>query len=192
MSQITLCIKLLLIVHSAITATVELVTVPGNGKIGTCPLQEKYDEAIQHIRASVLTILKTKVTPDLTVNLNCGSGLWYRVGHLNMSNSSQQCPSAWREYNNVIDGVRGCRRPESHYAGSCPGTSYATSRQYSRVCGRVIGYQFGSTDAFGYLAVGHTIDSYYVYGVNVTHGAPRNHIWTFAAGLSEGEFIAQG
>ena len=31
------------------------------------------------------------------------------------------------------------------------------------------------------------IDSYYVDGVSLTHGAPgkRQHIWTFAAGLAE-------
>ena len=32
------------------------------------------------------------------------------------------------------------------------------------------------------------IDSYYVEGVSLTHGGAgrRQHIWTFAAGLSEG------
>jgi hypothetical protein len=59
------------------------------------------------------------------------------------------------------------------------------------VCGRAIGYQYGSTDAFSYLVV-DTIDSYYVYGISVTHGLPRNHIWTFAAGLTEGHTTYQG
>jgi hypothetical protein len=54
-----------------------------------------------------------------------------------------------------------------------------------------IGYQYGSTDAFSYNAV-ETIDSYYVYGLSVTHGFPRNHIWTFAAGLTEGGSSGQG
>ena len=72
----------------------------------------------------------------------------------------QQCPSAWREYNS--SGVRGCRRPETL---SSSGSSraicifYATSRQYSRVCGRVVGYQIGSTDTF----FGSLIDLYYVW-----------------------------
>ena len=37
----------------------------------------------------------------------CGPGLWQRVAFLNMSDPSEQCPSAWREYS----GVRVCGRP---------------------------------------------------------------------------------
>ena len=123
-------------------------------------------------------------------NPNCGGSLWRRVAFLNMSNSSQRCPSAWRVYNS--SGVRGCTRSQISFP-SCPATFYATSRQYSRVCGRVIGHQIGGTDAFGHLAVGDSIDSYYVYGVSVTHGAPRNHIWTLAASITDGaKFIRLG
>ena len=32
------------------------------------------------------------------------------------------------------------------------------------------------------------IDSYYVHGVSVTHGQPRNHIWTFASSRYEGDY----
>ena len=31
-----------------------------------------------------------------------------------------------------------------------------------------------------------------MFGVSMTHGAPRNHIWTLASGLTEGEYISQG
>ena len=193
MSQFTHCtILLLLVVHSAITAaTVELVSIPGNTNSRTCPSQERKNEAIQQVRASILAFKQNNnlTSQNVVYNLNCGSGEWYRIAHLNMSNSSEQCPSAWREYSN--SGVRGCRRPETS-SGSCPGTFYATRHQYSRVCGRVIGYQIGTTNAFGFRAIGQTIDSYYVYGVSVTHGAPRNHIWTLVAGLTQGAFISQG
>ena len=59
--------------------------------------------------------------------------------------------------------------------------------QYSRVCGRIRAYQFGSTDAYNQHAQG--IDSYYVDGISLTHGGVgrRQHIWTFAAGLTESE-----
>ena len=45
--------------------------------------------------------------------------------------------------------------------------------------------QFGITGAFWSYTLG--IDSYYVDGVSLTHGGAgsRQHIWTFAAGLSE-------
>ena len=55
------------------------------------------------------------------------------------------------------------------------------------MCGRIRGYQFGSTSAFLGAFRGQGIDSYYVFGISLTHGGPgsRQHIWTFAAGLSE-------
>ena len=53
------------------------------------------------------------------------------------------------------------------------------------MCGRIRGYQFGATSALVLFNQG--IDSYYVEGVSLTHGVAgsRQHIWTFAAGLSE-------
>ena len=190
MSQLTRCSVLLLLVYSAIAATLDPVSIPGNGEIGTCPAQESKDAAIQNISASVRMIIQNNMaTTDLAISRNCGAGEWHQVAHLNMSNSSQQCLSAWREYNS--SGVRTCRRPHTS-SHSCSGTFYATSHQYSRVCGRVIGYQIGSTDAFGSWARDRTIDSYYVYGVSVTHGTPRNHIWTLASGISEGAHATQG
>ena len=51
------------------------------------------------------------------------------------------------------------------------------------MCGRIRGYQFGSTSAF----FNQGINSYYTDGVSLTHGGVggRQHIWTFAAGASE-------
>jgi hypothetical protein len=53
------------------------------------------------------------------------------------------------------------------------------------VCGRIRAYQFGETGAFGDDV--RDIDSHYVDGVSLTHGASgsRQHIWTFASGVSE-------
>ena len=56
------------------------------------------------------------------------------------------------------------------------------------MCGRIRGYQFGATSAFHiYSSYSEGINSYYVDGVSLTHGGAgsRQHIWTFAAGLSE-------
>ena len=51
--------------------------------------------------------------------------------------------------------------------------------------GRIRGYQFGATSAFYHYYEG--IDSYYVDGICLTHGGAgrRQHIWTFAAGVTE-------
>ena len=158
--------------------TLNLVTL--HGKDAMCPPLEERESAIRNITTYVEAILQ-----DL--QSSCGEGLWDQVAYLNMNDPSQQCPSAWREYSESGLGIRTCRRPQSQ-SGSCHGTFYSTGRQYSKVCGRAIGYQIGGTDAFSSGAIRETIDSYYVYGISVTHGQPRNHIWTFASGISEGDF----
>ena len=186
MSRLVHCAVLLLVLHSAVSATISVVSIPGNE---ICLPQEKggVHAAIQSsIRAAIHNVI-VETTSKIVASLNCGSGLWYHVAHLNMSNPAQQCPPPWRELeNNGTNGVRTCGRPP-FTSGSCLPIFYRTDREYSRVCGRVIGYQYGSTEAFDNWAVG-TIDSYYVYGVSITHGVPRNHIWTLAAGETEGGY----
>ena len=65
-------------------------------------------------------------------------------------------------------------------SADCEGVNYTTGReQYSQVCGRIIGYQLGDTGCFN--GAQWSIDTWYIDGVSVTHGFPRQHIWTFAA-----------
>ena len=118
---------------------------------------------------------------SLQVQLYCGAGLWYRVAFLNMSDPSQQCPSAWRLV--TTNGVRACGRPVSSES-SCNGTLYSATSEYQRVCGRVIGYQDSTPDGFGYLKRG-SINESYLDGVSITYAQPRNHIWSYVAGVTE-------
>jgi hypothetical protein len=70
------------------------------------------------------------------------------VAYLNMSDSTQSCPPVWRDRS--TNGVRVCGRPAGSFS-QCHSTFYSTSgHSYDRVCGQVIGYQFGHTctDAF--------------------------------------------
>ena len=56
---------------------------------------------------------------------------------------------------------------------------------YSQVCGKIIGYQDETLDAFG-QGQSQSIDGHYVEGISLTHGKnPRKHIWTFAAAVYE-------
>ncbi len=55
---------------------------------------------------------------------------------------------------------------------------------YTEVCGRVLGHQYGNTDAFGFRNPQIPIDPY-VDDVSVTHGTPRQHIWSFACAFAE-------
>ena len=58
--------------------------------------------------------------------------------------------------------------------------------EYTQVCGKIIGYQDKTPDAFN----GGTIDSPYVDGISLTHGEqPRKHIWTFVAALHEDDTL---
>ena len=118
----------------------------------------------------------------------CGGGFWKLVAHLNMSNDMHQCPSGWREYpNNGSVSVRSCGRPVNS-SRECLPTSFETNNfEYSRVCGRITGYQVNTPDAFFRGSQNtETIDSPYVDGISLTHGSsPRKHIWTFAAGSNE-------
>ena len=65
----------------------------------------------------------------------------------------------------------------------CSSVNFSVAEGYSRVCGKIIGYQVGAPDTFGSHR-NPTIDSY-IDGVSLTHGQPRQHIWSFAAGLDE-------
>ena len=59
------------------------------------------------------------------------------------------------------------------------------SFSYSQVYGRVEGYQYGTPDAIQKGDNHDNIDSYYVDGISLTRGSPRQHIWTFIASLLE-------
>ena len=90
-------------------------------------------------------------------------------------------PGILREYG--ANGIRVCGRPTSN-TGSCSSVycMFLYSEPYSSVCGRVTGYQFASTSAAQGTA-GRSINTYYVDGVSLTYGTPRNHVWTFMTGL---------
>ena len=111
---------------------------------------------------------------SLQTQINCGLGLWYRLIFLNMSDPSQECPPTWREYN--ISGVRACGRPANN-TGSCAAIRHLTGQMYSRVCGRVIGYQQRTPDAFRQSG-NNDID---LDGINITRGAQHDHIWSYVA-----------
>ena len=137
------------------------------------------DEILQQIRSNISDVLNEH---NVHVALECGDGPWYQVAYLNMTDPSQLCPSAWREYN--TSGVRACGRPVSS-GENCSATLYTTKQQYSRVCGRVIGYQVGSPDGFLQFHFLDGLNRGYMDGVSITHGDPRHHIWSYAAGATE-------
>ncbi len=120
---------------------------------------------------------------DLT--LSCGNitGGWLKVAELDMTDNSNQCPSTLTQRND--SNKRTCAINSN--SASCAPVIYSSyAIKYSKVCGKIKAYQFGSPDAFRSKPSTHSIDSNYVDGITLTHGSePRKHIWTFAGSVSE-------
>ena len=101
------------------------------------------------------------------------------VAYLNLTDNGQQCPSGLEQRTisntTVTCGIRG--------GGSgCSTVDYPinTIHPHTRVCGKVFGRVIDTPDGFATSGT-LTLDSNYVDGVSLTHGEPRQHIWTFAA-----------
>ena len=124
------------------------------------------------------------MTTELMKLFACGDRGWRRVVYLNMTDNNTNCPSGWRL---ISYSKRTCGKVNTTWF-TCDSVTFPVSGgDYTRVCGRIIAYQYGHVDAFeaydnGYVT---TIDGAYVAGISLTHGSPRQHIWTFAAGASE-------
>ena len=111
-------------------------------------------------------------------------GGWMRVASVDMTDSSNSCPSGLRT---LTEPRRLCGK-NIDGAGCSSAVLPVEGVQYSRVCGKIIGYQQYTPDAFSPYNNGGqtTIDSSYVNGVSLTYGSsPRQHIWTFAAAYHE-------
>ena len=120
---------------------------------------------------------------------NCdGKGSWMRVAYIKMSEPGATCSPelTLHQYNNIDHGL--CGRPVTS-SGSSASVFFSTYGViYNKVCGQVIGYQYGSPDGFppnlggGYL-YNPNIDNIYIDGVSITYGSnPRKHIWTLGVG----------
>ena len=68
---------------------------------------------------------------------------WTQVAFINMSDSSQSCPSELAEM--TYNGIRVCQR-RANFA--CDSVNFMVPETYTNVCGQIIGYQIGSDDAF--------------------------------------------
>ena len=155
---------------------VDAVVVSG-GDPNSCVAEQERQNAIEMILSGI------KRNTPITAN-HCGNGMWYPITNLDMTDPLQQCPTPWEEFNKDDQSVRACGRPLNDLS-DCASTSYTVDRQYSKVCGRVIAYQLGSPHGI-FPTKGIDYSETYVDGVSITHGKnPRQHIWTYIAGVTE-------
>ena len=110
-----------------------------------------------------------------------GIGGWRRVVYLDMKDPNTVCPSGWQL---TSHSKRTCGRVSTR-DNTCDSVTFPVSGgNYTRVCGRILAYQYRYPDAFWAYHNRRvtTIDGAYVCGVSLTHGSPRQHLWTFAGG----------
>ena len=102
-------------------------------------------------------------------------GHWRRIASFDIS-AGDNCPAGWKKASH--SDISFCRSLNDN--SGCYLTSFSSEISYNRVCGRVKGYEKGSPDGFK----NGDIDDY-VDGLSITHGNPRQHIWTYAIGHTE-------
>ena len=109
----------------------------------------------------------------------CGSEEgWTRLAYLDMSDATQNCPSGLQYFSS--SGLRTCGKKNTQGA-SCDSVQFPSHGiRYSQVCGKAVGYQYGTPDA---VHPSRNIDSVYIDGVSITHGSPRQHIWSLMVGV---------
>ncbi len=162
---------LLLLISAFLLTTVKAqplqidpVVIGAGNSPGSCPSNDTLQSARKNTSEAIQVILDSP----------CGGAFWIPVVSLDMGDSSQQCLSPWTE---ISTPVRSCTND------NCRGPTFPVSGlTYSRVCGRATGYGGGSPDAFNRFGINDgNIDSAYLDGISVTHGTPRQHIWSFAS-----------
>lgn len=127
-----------------------------------------------------------------------GGGGWTRVMQLDMRNDNptQQCPTGLTQLSSSSSstdssGMRACVIPPSDPACASV-TLPVVSRGYSRVCGRIVGYQIEAPNPTKteHARPPPPLDDVFVGGIVLMHGAPSQQqqqriIWSFPAGLDE-------
>ena len=98
-----------------------------------------------------------------------------RIGYFDMGDNLAKCPEPLERF--AVNGRWYCRRT----GAGCTSVHFsALGKNYTAVCGMVEGYQYGNMDAFQPSST--SINSVYLDGISITHGSPRQHIWSYVVG----------
>ena len=171
-------------------------TLCSNEKPNDCPgscsdiLKHKPDAESGYYRITVTSNNSSKAREEEVYcdmqTTNCLESGWTRIAYINMSTPGTVCPPGLTEkhYSNVTYGLCINNHTNSSEDMSCDGTTFDTyGISYSKVCGRVYGYQHGIGLAFDVPEKQQRVTEAYISGVSITkHG---QHVWTFASGNSE-------
>ena len=148
------------------------------------------ERVAKKLNVSVLSeILERIDTLNTTLNSQrtlCGitTANWRRIAYFDTTRGDP-CPPGLHTSTNTTSGQTACGTTNGWK--SLLSLKFSTRGSYTNVCGRVRGYSGWNLYAFlRYIRNGQsTIDTNYADGVLITRGSPRQHLWTYAAGLSE-------
>ena len=125
------------------------------------------------------------------MNLTCGpfnniTG-WRRIANIDLDNLTQECPEG--NFRLVPGSNRYCVRTTNFGSGCEASTFSVEGIPYTEVCGRASGIQVGRVNGFLEPNPDNNtetrIDTVYTDGISLTYGNFQNHLWTFAATMSE-------
>ena len=112
----------------------------------------------------------------------CGIfGNWRKIAYFDTT-QGDSCPNGLHTVINTTTNQTACGRTNT--GAGCTSLTFPSSGNYSNVCGRVRGYQYGHCDTFTHSRRNYINDAY-VDGISITQGQPRKHLWTYAVGFSE-------
>ena len=116
----------------------------------------------------------TRLYCDMEQHALCSDSIggWLKVADIDMTDPSQSCPAPFAT---LTSPRRLCGRTGQ---GCRSMTFRVPNIEYTKVCGRVKAYQANSPDG---ISSSNTIEDIYLDGISLTHGTPREHIWSFAA-----------
>ena len=141
------------------------------------------------LRSHILNILlaQFEVRKKVVIELNkvkCGIlGNWRRIAYFDTT-QGDPCPTGLLTVTNTTTSQTACGR--NNTAAGCTSLTFTSSGNYSKVCGRVRGYQYNHMNAFaGHFSSSQIINGYYVDGISITQGQARKHLWTYAVGRAE-------
>ena len=120
---------------------------------------------------------------------NITSGNWRRIAYFDTT-QGDSCPIGLRTVTNNATNQTACGRTGSSL--QCNSLTFPSMGNYSKVCGKVRGYQHGYTPGFVHYISNsqRTIDSIYTAGISITQGSPHQHLWTYVTGVSERNYEA--
>ena len=166
-----------------------LETLKEDTETKLCDIENCLDEAQSQLNF-LMDFIRERPTDLLHP---CGEGNWrpvvkhiYSSPECDTCLGGDDCPGGWDEMM-TMNGRRFCGGESAGNdmaSAMCDSAIFPVDREYSRVCGSVIGYADGQSTGFDMT---QSIISGYVDGVSVTYvdtDSSTQHIWTFAAGLT--------